>query len=185
METRGENDEANRQGRAQEQGTMLPTWAHIFLSKEPVGFCSPSQLSHVRGLGGPGMGLVAPVPSCAPPRPHLPVQEGGGRRERAQLDPLLAEGLEPDRVSGTWAQRVGDNGAPWPGYMQSVTLSSAFCLLLRCPNQEHILVLVTLSCRPPNQSPLAAWEASPSYLKPKHPLALGQPSLPVKWPSRP
>lgn len=46
---------------------------------------APPNLPIIRGLGGQGMGLVAPVPSCAPPCPHLPVQEGGGRRERAQL----------------------------------------------------------------------------------------------------
>lgn len=36
-----------------------------------------------RGSGGPGVGLAAPVPSCAPPRPHLPAQgarrKGGGQ----------------------------------------------------------------------------------------------------------
>lgn len=66
------------------------------------------------------------------------------------MAPLLAEGLEPDRVSGTKAWRVGTVILP-PSRMfaQSVTLSSAFWLVPRCPNFVHaLLVLGTLSCKP-------------------------------------
>lgn len=49
------------------------------------------------------------------------------------MAPLLAEGLEPDRVSGTKACRVGTVILP-PSRMfaQSVKLSSAFWLVPRC-----------------------------------------------------
>jgi hypothetical protein len=55
----------------------------------------PAVPPNLRGLGGPRGGVGGPVPGCAPPHPHLPVQEGGDRRGRAQLAPPLAEGQKP------------------------------------------------------------------------------------------
>lgn len=64
------------------------------------------------------------------------------------MAPLLAEGLEPDRVSGTKAWRVGIVILHPQGCLQSVKLSSAFWLVPRCPNFVHVLlVLGTLSCK--------------------------------------
>lgn len=81
-----------------------------------------------------------------PPLAHtyLFKKEGAGGKGPS-LAPLLTEELEPDRVSGTWAQRIGTMVTlPTRMFAQSVTLSSAFWLLLSCPISV-LLVLRTLS----------------------------------------
>lgn len=59
---------------------MLPIWACIFLSKEPAGFCSPSQPPHLRGLGGARDGVGSPSAQLCPPLAHtyLLRKEGAG-----------------------------------------------------------------------------------------------------------
>lgn len=73
----GRAGEGPTSGEAPHSGTHRISSAQYLLASPPV-----SQPPHLRGLGGPGVGLVAPAPSCAPPRPHLPVQ--GAREERGQ-----------------------------------------------------------------------------------------------------
>lgn len=52
-----------------------------------------------------------------PPLAHTYLfrKEGAGGKGPS-LAPLLTEELEPDRVSGTWAQRVGTMAPPYPPF---------------------------------------------------------------------
>lgn len=82
---------------------------------------APPNLPISGAWGGQGMGLVAPVPSCAPPSPTLTCSGRRGQEGKGSAWLLLAEELEPDRGSGTGAQRRGRR-RPSPRCLQSATL---------------------------------------------------------------
>lgn len=90
-------DKGGPKSREQGSPSGLPQFSS---ARNLLASAAPPNLPTVGAWGGQGWGWSPQCPA-APPCPHLPVQEGGGRRERAQLTPLLAEGLEPDRVSRT------------------------------------------------------------------------------------
>lgn len=85
-------------------GTQRVSSAHYLLTSHPT----PPNLPTSRGLGGPGVGLVAPAPAVPPLHPHLPVRgDQGGWEGRAQLVPLLLKGPLWPKQEGPQGMVVG------------------------------------------------------------------------------
>lgn len=85
-------------------GTQRVSSAHYLLTSHP----SPPNLPTSRGLGGPGVGLVAPAPAVPPLHPHLPVQ--GGPRRVGGKGPVGSFAAQGPTVAQAEGGTPGDGG---------------------------------------------------------------------------